>query len=72
MSVHVNFEVDLLLESFTTTGADEGPEAGVSAHVRVQVGCSIEGFLADDAHVWFHRRVRQTMTCEVARLAKST
>lgn len=51
MGVHVQFEVYFLLERLATGCANEGSECCVSAHVRVQVGGTIERFATLSTHV---------------------
>lgn len=63
MCVAVNLHVNLLMESFATVGTRERFKVGMSAHVRVQVGSSVECFVARGADVWFDCSVRQSMTC---------
>lgn len=41
----MNFHVDFLVESFPTIWTGEWFEVGVSAHVRMQIRCSVESFV---------------------------
>ena len=70
--VHVDLQVDILLKTLPTEVTGQGLEAGVSAHVRVEIRGAVEGFATDGTDVWFDGRVRQSVTCQVARLSEGS
>ena len=63
MCIGMYFHINLLVEPFSTVCADEWFVVSVSAHVRMQIGCAVEGFSAPGADVGFDGGVRQTMSC---------
>ena len=66
MDLHVN----LLMKPFTTEVTDKWLDVSVCAHVRVQVGRSVERFVALWAHIRLGGGVGQTVTCEVTWLTE--
>lgn len=68
----MHFEVHLAVKSFAAVVAQEGPEVGVSAHVRVEVGRPVECFPADRAHVGLNGGVGEAVAGQIAGLAKGT
>ena len=70
--VHVYFHVHLLVKTHTTEVASEGFEVGVSAHVCVQVGGPVEGFLTHGADVGLDCGVGESVTRQVPRLSEGS
>ena len=72
MRITVNLHVNLLVESLPAERTDERFERRVRPHVGVEVRRPVERLVTRGTDVGFYRCVRQSMTCQVARLSEST
>ena len=72
MCIKVNFQVNLLLERFTTQMADERSEVSVGSHMRVKVGGAVEGFITCWTDIRLDCGVCQFVSSEISRLSEGS